>query len=61
MFKKGSIRWHLKGFSDVRESFLPGIFNKQNREICTGGYNNGTLGNPQIDRSVGFSIINSTQ
>jgi len=42
--QKGSIRWHLKGFSGVRETFLPDIFNKQKQEIRT-GENNGILGN----------------
>jgi len=26
--EKGSLRWHLKGFWDVRASFLQGIFTR---------------------------------
>ena len=44
IFLKGSIRWHSKGFSGVRVSFLPDIFNKEKQEIHTGD-NNGISGN----------------
>ena len=58
ILKKGSIRLHLKGFSGVRESFLPDIFNKQRQEIRTGD-NNGILGS--LNSSVGLLTINLTQ
>jgi hypothetical protein len=41
--KKGSLGWHLNGFSDVRASFFPGIFNYIKKEMRTGG-NNGISG-----------------
>jgi hypothetical protein len=44
MLKKGSMGWHSKGFSGVRESFLPAIFNREQQEIRRGD-NNGIVGN----------------
>jgi hypothetical protein len=59
ILKKGSIRWHLKGFSGVRALFSPGISNKSTKRIAL-EENNGISGSQWIDSSVVLIIINLT-
>jgi hypothetical protein len=57
LFKKVGIGQHFKGFSGVRESFLPRICKK----ICARVVfkeNNGTSGNHFTASPVGLLIIN---